>query len=433
MGLFGGRSGPGGAERPQEEQRALFGIGSANDLIPPRPYLRPNMPVVTSETARRHSAVWAALRLRADMISTLPLGVYRQVAGINVGWPTPQVLTMPGGERVDIHEWLYSSQQDLDSAGNAIGLITAADGMGFPARIELQPIGACSLVVKDGQLYRYRIAGKLYNPDEVWHEKQHTMSGLHFGLSPVAYAAWSIGEYLSVQQFAIDWFSGGAVPRARLKNAAKQLDPSEAIKVKEAWRASIAAGEPFVSGNDWEYDFIQAQSASADWIEAKQFSITDIARFFGVPADLIDAAPTGSHTNVRYANITQAHLQFLVIHLQAPLIRREVALSRLLPAPRFVKFDANSLLRMDPNTFATLIQSKIAARVLAPSEARAMEDRPPFTDAQLAEFDRLFGPPKTGEGGPASPALPPGLGNGPGPSELPGSGDPLALPPGGSS
>jgi HK97 family phage portal protein len=420
MGWFSGRRGPAGTVAVPQ-QRALFGIGSANDLIPPRPYLRPNMPVVTSDTARRHSAVWAALRLRADMISTLPLGVYRKVAGINVSWPTPQVLLMPGGERVDIHEWLYSSQQDLDSAGNAIGLITQVDGMGFPARIELQPIGACSVLVKNGQLSKYRIAGKLYDPAEVWHEKQHTTSGFHLGLSSIAYAAFAIGEYLSVQQFAIDWFSGGAVPRARLKNTAKQLDPAEAIKVKEAWRASVSAGEVFVHGNDWEYDFIAAQSASQDWINAKQFSITDIARFFGVPADLIDAAPTGSHTNVRYANITQAHLQFLVVHLQAPLIRREVALSRLLPQPRFVKFDVNNLLRMDPHTFAALVQAKIASRVLAPSEARAMDDRPPFTEKQLAEFDRLFGPPKSGEGagsppessvtGPLSPA--------PAPSDLP--------------
>lgn len=431
MGWFSGQrtaaAGPG-------QQRALFGISSAQDLIPPRPYLRPDIPVVTSETARRHSAVWAALRLRADMISTLPLGVFRQVAGISVSWPAPPVLSLPGGPNVDIGEWLYSSQQDLDSAGNAIGLITAVDGWGLPARIELQPASATSVIVKDGQLFKFRIAGKLYDPAEVWHEKQHTLAGFHLGLSPIAYAAWAIGEYLSVQQFAIDWFGGGAVPRARLKNTAKQLDPVEAVRVKEAWRASVSAGEPFVHGNDWEYDLLQAQSASQDWIMAKEFSIPDIARFFGVPADLIDAAPTGSHNNVRYANITQAHLQFLVIHLQPAITRRERALTRLVPAQRTVKMDTGSLLRMDPATFALLIASKITARVLAPSEARAMEDRPPFTESQLAEFDRLFGPPQTGEGTGGPPALPPGLGPGGLPSDLPpGSGDdngPAALPAG---
>lgn len=431
MALFAGSRLPSGRAAGAPQERAgMFGIGSASDLIPPRPYLKPNMPVVTSETARRHSAVWAALRLRADMISTMPLNVYRLIAGIQVTWPTPVVLTNPGGERVDIHEWLYSSQQDLDSMGNAIGLITQRDGMGLPSRIELQPASACSVLAKGGQVVKYRIDGVLHDPAEVWHEKQHTISGFPMGLSPIAYAAWSIGEYLSVQQFAIDWFGGGAVPRARLKNLHKELDLTEAIRVKESWRASISAGEPFVHGNDWEYEMISAQSASQDWIEAKKFSVTDIARFFGVPADLIDSTPTGTTSNVRYANIAQAHLQFLVIHLSPAIIRRETALSALMPQPRYCKFDVDALLRMDPKSFADLIAAKITSRVLAPSEARALDDRPPFTPSQLDEFDRLFGPPKTGEGnqgGTLVPVAEPG-----GVAELPeGTDQPAALPAGG--
>jgi hypothetical protein len=35
------------------------------------------------------------------------------------------------------------------------------------------------------------------------------------------------------------------------------------------------------------------------------------------------------------------------------------------------------------------------SRVLAPSEARALEDLPPFTDEQLAEFDRVYGAPRS--------------------------------------
>ena len=203
--------------------------------------------------------MWAALGVRADLISTMPVGVYRMVGGVEVqNTFTPQILINPGGEHVGIAEWMYSSQIDLDRAGNSFGLITGRDGNGMPLRIELQPINSCSVIIKDGQLDGYRIGGKIYPTDQVWHEKQYTIGGLHVGLSPVAYAAWSVGEYLSVQQFAIDWFAGGAVPRARLKNVAKTLNPREATIVKEAWKASIAAGEPFVHGNDWEYDMISA-------------------------------------------------------------------------------------------------------------------------------------------------------------------------------
>jgi hypothetical protein len=38
-----------------------------------------------------------------------------------------------------------------------------------------------------------------------------------------------------------------------------------------------------------------------------------------------------------------------------------------------------------------VFQTAITSRWLAPSEVRALEDRKPFTESQLAEFDRLFG------------------------------------------
>jgi hypothetical protein len=59
-----------------------------------------------------------------------------------------------------------------------------------------------------------------------------------------------------------------------------------------------------------------------------------------------------------------------------------------------VKLNTSALLRMDDQTRASVIKTKVDARVLAPSEARELDNLPPFTDAQLAEFDRVFGPPK---------------------------------------
>jgi HK97 family phage portal protein len=361
---------------------------SADQMIPPRPQQAAGSAVVTTDTALRHSAVWACLRLRANLISTMPVDLYRKVGGIQVEVPKPPVLINPGGDQVEMPEWLYSSQFDLDRSGNAVGLITARDGLGFPARIELVPTSEVSVRVRKGKL-TYRIGGTVYEPHEVWHEKQYTVAGLPVGLSPVAYAAWAIGEFLSIQQFALDWFSNGAVPSAHLKNTAKTISPDVADATKQRFKAAVANRDLFVTGQDWEYHMIQAEQAGADWIQAKQFGIGDIARFFDCPSDLIDAAVSGS--SVTYANMTQRNLQFLVMSLGPAVKRREDALSRLTSRPRFVKLNTDALLRMDPQARAAVIKTQIDARVLAPSEARALDDRPPFTEAQLAEFDRLFG------------------------------------------
>jgi HK97 family phage portal protein len=360
--------------------------------IPPRNPSKTGSVYVTSDSAMRHSAVWACLRLRNDLISTMPVDVFRRIEGRQVELPTPPVFVEPGGVHVDWCEFMYSSGVDLDRAGNTIGLITEVNGLGLPARIDLKSLSECTVLRDKGEL-KYRIEGKVYPPEKVWHEKQFTMAGLDVGLSPVAYAAWSIGEYLSIQQFALDWFGGGAVPKARLRNNAKVVSPDEANKIKERYRASVSNGDLFVTGSDWEYDMIQAQAQDRSWIEGKRAGISDVARFFGCPGDLIDAAvATGSIT---YANITQRNLQLLITNLGPAIVRRERTFSRrLLPRPRFVKLNSDALLRMDPETRERVIRSKVESRRMTPSEARELDNLPPFTDAQLAEFDRVYGAPR---------------------------------------
>lgn len=364
---------------------------SAAELIPQRPTSRAGTVSVTNESALRHSAVWACLRLRANLLSTMPVDLYRRVGGVQIEVPKPPVLITPGGDRVDMTEWLYSSQFDLDRAGNVFGLITAKDGLGLPARIDLVPLAEVSVIIRKGVLAKYRIAGTEYDPAQVWHERQYTVAGMHVGLSPIAYAAWSIGEYLSVQEFALDWFGNGAIPSGHLRNTAKTIEPAAAAVAKERFKAATANRDLFVTGADWEYSMIQAEAAGADWIEAKRFGVGDIARFFDCPGDLIDAAvSTGSIT---YASVTQRNLQFLIMHLGPAVVRRENALNRLTPKPRYVKLKADALLRMDPQGRAMALKTQIDARTLTPTEARELEDRPPLTLDQLAEFDRLFGSP----------------------------------------
>lgn len=383
---------------------------TAEQLIPPRIAARPGIVTVTSDSALRHSAVWACLRLRANLVSTMPVDVYRRVAGVQVEVPKPPVLVSPGGT-VDMQEWLYSTQVDLDRGGNAFGLITERDGMGQPRRIELQPLNECSYVRQSGKEF-YRICGTLYDPKDVWHERQYTVAGFPLGLSPVAYAAWSIGEYLSIQDFALDWFGNGGVPLAHLKNSAKTISPAEAAITKERFKASVQAGDVFVSGSDWEYNMIQANHAGSSWLEAKQYSVADIARFFDCPGDLIDASVQSGH--ITYASITQRNLQFLIMHLGPAIIRREHALGKLLSNPRYVKLNTDSLLRMDPLTRAQMLKTQIDARTLTPDEARELDNKAPLTQAQTEQF-LVFWPPRgsTVEAGAGLESVKPSTGNTP--------------------
>lgn len=369
------------------KQRGLGPWDNANDAIPQRYATRKGSVPVTNDTAMRHSGVWACLRLRANLISTMPVDAYRNQDGVQLEISKPPILVNPGGESVDMQEWLYSSQIDLDRSGNVFGVVSERNGTGLPARIDLQPLDECAIILRKGEL-KYRFGTKEYDPKDVWHERQYTVSGLPWGLSPVAYAAWTIGEYLSIQDFATNWFGSGGMPKAQLRNTGKTVNSDDALTIKSRFKSSVENGDIWVTGNDWEYKPLQAEVVGNAWIEAKQFGIADVARFFDCPGDLIGAAVQSG--NITYASITQRNLQFLIMHLGPAIIRRENALSKLLAKPRFVKFNTDALLRMDTKSRADAIKVQIDSRTMTPTEARLIDDRLPLTPEEAAEFDRYW-------------------------------------------
>jgi HK97 family phage portal protein len=359
-----------------------------NQLIPPR--TRSIGSVTVGQTsALRTSGVWACVMLRANLVSMLDLKARRRVGDVEVDVPPPPFIMNPGGDRYGVRDWLFSSQTALDRYGNVIGIISATDSLGNPSVVELVGNDEVTLLGRGAQITGWRIGGKLYTPDQIWHERQYTIPGVPLGLSPIANAAMSIGNYMSAQKFATDWFTGNFVPAAELTNVAKTIDPTEATIAKERFRASVADRDVFVHGSDWKLDLMQVAANESQFLETMDAGLADIARFLGVPSDMIDV-PSKSKGTVTYANITQRNLQLLIMHLNPMLKRREYALSSALPKPRFVEFDRSQLLEMDPASFSSMLGQQVEARLKAPSEGRADLGLPPFTADQLAEFTTLF-------------------------------------------
>lgn len=345
--------------------------------------------------AMRQSVVWAAARLRADLVSVMPIDVYRKsdAVGIAVQVPTPEVLVTPSqiadGHPMGIGEWMYSSQMALDRDGNNVGVIRTRDALGLPKRIDLVAPEDVSYRVRDGQIVEYRIHGEKHATQHIWHERQYTAPGMPVGLSPIAYAALTLSAGISAQEFAHDWFVNGAVPSAILRNEEKTLSPQVAAQTKRRFLASTSVGEPFVTGKDWTYSPIAAKAAESGFLEQMKYTDQDLCRFMGVPADMVDVAAEGQA--VTYANITQRNLQLLVMNLGPSVKRRDDALSTLTKDPRFVKLNRSAILAMDDKTRAEVLAEQIKSRTRTPDEARALDDMLPLEEADYAQFERLFG------------------------------------------
>jgi HK97 family phage portal protein len=341
-----------------------------------------------NDRSLRVSAVWAARRLRASLISTLPRDVYRKLPdGRSVEVARTGFFTRPSS-LFDWQEWVYATQMDLDAYGNAFGIVTVRDGAGRPASIELSSAKEWTVRLVGGAP-QYRRLGVLVDTFDVWHERQYVVPGVPVGLSPVAYGAMSVEHNLSAQEFALQWFTSGAAPSGVLRNRERVLDGTTAQVAKDRFKAATQRREPFVAGADWEWHAADAAGSDAKFLDAMGATSVDVARYFDVPADLIDAAVSGQ--SITYANITERMLQFLVVHLGPAIARRENVLSeRLLAAPRFMKLNSEALLRMDPAAKMTLLGSAIDSRIRTPDEARAILDLEPLTEDDYMQFDRLF-------------------------------------------
>lgn len=349
---------------------------------------------VTSRTAMQQSVVWAASNLHAALESLMPVDVFRVIQGLKVEMNLPPILRSPSsfadGHPETLANFLYAVRMAKSIHGNAFGEITQRDAQGLPSQIQLIPTEDVTCSVKNYRITEYKFGQTVMEPRKVFHGRGVLMPGLPVGLSPIGYAMLAINTLGAAKGFTADWFGNSAFPGGHMKNTARTLNRTQAGAIKSQFKESQEAGDLLVTGKDWTFSPIQAKAAEAGFLEAIAATDVELCRYMNTPASMIDVAVNGTAV-IQYQNLTQKNLDFMVTRMGPALKATDDDLSSWLPKPRFAKLNRNALLAMDPSAAADLMKVQIDARLRAPSELRALEDREPFTDAQLAEFDRLFG------------------------------------------
>ena len=350
----------------------------------------------TPEQARRNSVMWACTDLRASLVSTLPVRCYTaQPGGMETARKLPPLWADPGpgglvlgGPICRLDEWLYATQSDLDMFGNTFGLIVQRDALQRPLRIDLVPAKAMTVIVDRTGGVHYLLDGHEVPAEDVWHERAYVVSGSPVGLDPLGQAALALGTFQQAAEFAGNWFSSGGIASAVLRNVGATLTPPQAAELKERVKSTIAAGDVLVLGKEYEYQMVAVPPNQTAFLELIQASNADVARFMGVPGDLVDVHQSGS--SVTYANITQRNLQFLITKLGPAVKRRENAMSLAVAQPQRIDLQTDGILRMDPMQLTTMRASMVSSRALHPNEWRAEMNLPPLTAEQTSSFIELF-------------------------------------------
>ena len=164
----------------------------------------------------RHSAVFACQDLIASMMGMLqpwafkmpPAGVSTpnpgqggtgQAAEPGVKVPSqPQILNEPAAG-MDIGDWLYAGTLSL-LRGNVYGDVVARTALGYPAQVELQDPGKCSVRKQPDGTIQTRYSGQLMDPGRVWHRAVFRGPGQLTGVSLMEVGRRAIQLGLNAEQ-----------------------------------------------------------------------------------------------------------------------------------------------------------------------------------------------------------------------------------------
>lgn len=315
--------------------------------------------------------------------------VYRASQIIAVGIKQLSVKTYRGDEEVTAPNWvrrpniklsrsafLEQTTYSLVLNGNAYWFVSR-DNQSRVTNLEVLNPNDVQIESDDwGNVLSYSYKGSKYAPSEIQHLSIGRMPGHAKGQGPIQKAQTELRGAVDLQDYAGNWFKDAGVPTGILKSD-QVLNAEQASAYKEQWTESQGAKRGVaVLGNGLSYQGVYLSPTEAQFIENQQFSVTQIARLFGIPARLMLAVVEGGATT--YTNMESEEISFMRYTLANYVIEIEDALSLLLAGRTEAKFNIDALLRPDTLTRYQAHKLGIEAGFLTVDEVRAIENRAPI-------------------------------------------------------
>jgi len=339
---------------------------------------------VNANTAQGVSAVYACVGAISETVASLPLilfkrdGEDRQRA---TDHPLYSVLHDQANEHqtaLEFREWMMAA---VLLRGNAYAkIIRRYDGQ-VSALLPLSPDRVTVLRVGDGVGYEYTDhTGKVERllSSEVLHLRHRLGDDGVLGVSPITAAKSVIELAISERDHGVNTFKNATRLGGILKIPGK-INPEQKASLAQSWSSQHGgsnAGRTAILEYGTEFQPISMTLEDAEWIAARAFSVTEVARLFRCPPTVI-----GDLTHGNYSNSVEMARQFVTMTLRRHLVAWEQAISKqlLTPAGRriyFAEHQVEGLLRGDATNRADFYTKGIQAGWMLPSEARRLENLP---------------------------------------------------------
>lgn len=330
--------------------------------------------VVNEFTAFAHSAVINAVTLLSDSVASMPVELLRERNGRTERLPTPSVLYKPNA-RQSMFEFIHQVMATLTLHGCAYVYAPRRAGELPAEMVVLHPHQIKDQIITDTNQYAYEIGGELYSQRDVRAIHWLLLPNAKRGISPLEALRNTIGMGIAMDRFLAAFYGDGATPSSVLETDTT-ITMEQANILRDTWEeAHWKRRRPAVLTGGLKWRSITTSAADMQMLEHREAIVRDIARAYRIPLHMMMGSGGENQT---YQNVESAGIQF-VRHTLLPYMRRiEDALSEMLPASQYVRFNADELQRADLNTRVKAQQTMIMSGTLTPNEARQIENREPY-------------------------------------------------------
>lgn len=339
---------------------------------------------INEKTVFEVNAVFSAVTLIANTVSTLPVNCYVKVDGNREELdPKPAWVTKPD---VDMpREAFYNSLiVSLLLDGNAfIRVFSNPRG----EIVNLTVLNPLTVEIKRNSVGRLTFTleneGRPFDSESIIWIPDIVRPGEVRGVSRIKALKENFGLAMGLEKFAASFFGQGTNLSGIIEFPGNLTAEQAANLVNgfdnrhKGWRKGHKTG---VLSGGATFKATQIDPAQSQALEARRMAVEDIARAFNIPPHLLGLPGTNS-----YASVEQNNLAWITHGLRPIIQKIEGSLSPLLArSPRgenaYIKFNLNGLLRADLQTRSSAYSTGLQSGFLTINDVRRLEDLNPMED-----------------------------------------------------
>lgn len=265
---------------------------------------------VNPKNAVQVSTVYACVRVIAETIASLPVGVYETTANgsqKSMDHPLYRLLHDEPNPEMTSFVWRETTLSHLLLWGNAYSQIIRSGKSHILALYPLLPDRMEVDRDSSGRLtYTYTTTegGTVQlRPEDVLHIPGLGFDGI-MGYSPIALEKNAIGLGIAAEEYGSTFFKNGARPSGILTHPNTVKDPK---RLRESWNAAYGGSsngsKVAILEENMSFTPISLPNNEAQFLETRKFQVEEICRIFRVPPHLIGDLSRSTFSNIEHQSI----------------------------------------------------------------------------------------------------------------------------------